>query len=165
MARNTNVASSRSGGQSSEVDLQSCFPWNSSKGQSFSSSIPASRKHLHPLACGSLPVSSEPALSNLFTLCLCSSFTLSYLPVLLWTSSGPIRFPILCVCGLGNFQDLFLTFQTTVDVMVQEFFINYNEYLGTPRTSSMKKKSCFSVLRNVVEMLFPCYPLHIFLSF
>lgn len=39
---------------------------NSSRVQSIFSSIPASRKHLRPLACGSLPTASEPALSNLF---------------------------------------------------------------------------------------------------
>lgn len=58
-----------------------------------------------------------------------------------------------CVCGLGNFRDLFLTFQTTVDVMVQEVFVNYNEYLGTPSTSSMKKNHA----SQFWEMLWRCY--------
>lgn len=65
-AHGTKVVSFRSEGQRSEVDPQSWFPWNSSRGQSIFSSIPASRKHLHPLACGSLPVSTDPVLSNLF---------------------------------------------------------------------------------------------------
>lgn len=121
--------------------------------QSISPFIAASRKHLHPLACGSLPLSSEPAPSNLFSLCLCS---------ILPCCSGEADSWFGCACDLGNTQDLFLTLQYTVNVMVQEFSSNYTEYsIGT---SSMKKKSCFSVLRNVIEILLPCYTLHIFLN-
>lgn len=47
-----NVVAFRSGGWKSEIDLQDCFPWNSSSGESVPSSIPASRKQLHPLAYG-----------------------------------------------------------------------------------------------------------------
>lgn len=96
-----------------------------------------------------LPVSSEPALSNFVS------------PYLSATSSPCLTFPCCsgeaqgrsvswsCVHDLGNFQDLFLTFQPTVNEYCafiwkcKTFSINCNEYLVR---HFAKKKECFAYL-------------------
>lgn len=121
---------------------------NSSSGESVSF-IPASRNHLLPLACVSLPLSifkaSSQRLQISSSLSLCSIFTLS-LPSLgcsreaqgqpdSWSSACDLVFHLL-----ENLQDLlFMILQPTINALVQDFFINH-EYLVGP---SYKKSHTF----------------------